>query len=411
MTSITIQRWISDSQTDLVMKFFKPLMDRNTGWLIYEEDDLMFDGTICDGISKDDLEAKYGKMSSFQTIPLFNRGRKAFEGKKVQSNIQQMMNAADFVITTTDYLKEVYHDIYGVPLENIIARPNLLPKYLFDDRYDRKKKEKDFGKKKSKPRIGIVSSLSHFNIDNVREDKNGKACRESKLPDGTSKWINEDNVEVPFEETSKILDDFDEITECVRSTVNDFQWVCFGYCPPQIKDLADKGLIETHPGVPIQNYPSQLEKLQFQAIVAPINKTTFNFCKSFIKTMEAAAIGVPLFATNCLPYSRVMDREFLFDTGAELKEKLLKFKSLSPERYGDIIEKNWKWLNSPCHEGSYDIRSFWLEDNLNIFVDMMRLRSKTLCISFKDFVQQYEARKKKEQEDTIFKNDNILITK
>lgn len=47
------------------MKFFKPLMDRNTGWLIYEEDDLMFDGTICDGISKDDLEAKYGKMSSF----------------------------------------------------------------------------------------------------------------------------------------------------------------------------------------------------------------------------------------------------------------------------------------------------------------------------------------------------------
>lgn len=102
--------------------------------------------------------------------------------------------------------------------------------------------------------------------------------------------------------------------------------------------------------------------------------------------MEAAAIGVPLFATNCLPYSRVMDREFLFDTGAELKEKLLKFKSLSPERYGDIIEKNWKWLNSPCHEGSYDIRSFWLEDNLNIFIDMMRLRSKTLCISFKGFV-------------------------
>ena len=64
-----------------------------------------------------------------------------------------------------------------------------------------------------------------------------------------------------------------------------------------------------HGGLPIMNYPSMLENLQLQAIVAPIAKTTFNFCKSFIKTMEAAAIGVPLFATNCLPYSRVMPRE------------------------------------------------------------------------------------------------------
>ena len=112
-----------------------------------------------------------------------------------------------------------------------------------------------------------------------------------------------------FEDTSKITDDFDEIADVVRQTVNDFQWVFFGYCPPQIKDLADAKKVEVHGGLPIMNYPSMLENLQLQAIVAPIAKTTFNFCKSFIKTMEAAAIGVPLFATNCLPYSRVMPRE------------------------------------------------------------------------------------------------------
>ena len=75
---------------------------------------------------------------------------------------------------------------------------------------------------KSKPRIGIVSSLSHFNIDNVMEDKNGLAARKKKKPDGTEVWINEKNVEVPENELHKIEDDFDSITECVRSTVNDF---------------------------------------------------------------------------------------------------------------------------------------------------------------------------------------------
>lgn len=159
------------------------------------------------------------------------------------------------------------------------------------------------------------------------------------------------------------------------------------------------------------NYPSKLENLQLQAIVAPISKTTFNFSKSFIKTMEAAAIGVPLFATNCLPYCRVMDREMLFDTGAELKEKLLKFKMLSPERYGDIIEKNWKWLNSPHHEGDFDVKNWWLEDNIGIHIDMLRLRSKPINVSFTSFLQQYEARKAQQEKNTIYKNESILITK
>ena len=175
----------------MVIKFLKPLMDANAGFLKYEIDDLMFDGTILDETKRDFIERKYGDISK-NSIPFFNRGRAAFEGKQVQSNIRTMLNAADFVTVTTDYLKEVYHDVYGVPLENIIAVPNLLPKYLFGDRYEPSKKVKQFekAKPKRKLRIGIVSSLSHFNIDNVRRDKDGKAVREQKQPDGSSKWIN-----------------------------------------------------------------------------------------------------------------------------------------------------------------------------------------------------------------------------
>ena len=96
-----------------------------------------------------------------------------------------MLNTADFVTVTTDYIKKFYHEHYGVPLENIIAVPNLLPKWWFGDRYDIDAKLKQFGTFKAKPRIGIVSSLSHYNVDNVMEDKNDLATRKKKKPDGT----------------------------------------------------------------------------------------------------------------------------------------------------------------------------------------------------------------------------------
>lgn len=384
MTSVTVQRWINDAQRDLFCRFLKPLMDSRSGWLIYEIDDNMSD--TC--------------------IPKFNRGRKAFEGEHVQNNIKEMLNAADFVTVTTNYIKNFYHEHYGVPLENIIAIPNLLPKYLFGDRYDPIKKVEQFRKNSAKPRIGIVSSLSHFNIDNVRQDKNGLACRAQKSDDGSEIWLNEKNEQVQFEDTEKITDDFDDIASVIRKTVKDFQYVCFGYCPPQIKDLADAGLIEVHGGVPITNYASMLENLNFQAIISPIKRMEFNYCKSFIKTMEAAAIGVPLFATNCEPYSRMMPETQLFNDEKDLESKLMKFKFMSAGVYRSIIEQQWKWLNSPIKEGDFNLKNFWLEDNLNIWIDLMRLKQKTLNISLQSVMTQIEQRKAQEQKNLIGQSES-----
>ena len=372
----------------------------------------MFDGTFV-GISDEEktrIIEKYGDPVKF-SIPRFNRGRGAFEGEKVQMNIRQMLNAADFVTVTTDYLRHVYHDVYGVPLENIIAIPNFLPRYLFGDRYHPDKKLEQFKRNKAKPRIGIVSSLSHYNIDGVREDKAGRACRKQKRPDGTEVWVNEAKQEVPEQDTREIIDDIDAIVDCIRSTVDDVQWVFFGYCPPKLKDLAEKRKIEVHGGVPIMNYASYFDNLNLQAVVAAINPTGFNFCKSFIKTMECAALGVPCFATRCLPYDRVMPDSQLFSDGAELKEKLLKLKFTSTGLYEKIIDGQWKWLNSEHDEGDFHVRNFWMEDNLQIFIDLYRPRQKSIGVSLNMFVQQYDARKKAELENTVFKNDNILITK
>lgn len=159
------------------------------------------------------------------------------------------------------------------------------------------------------------------------------------------------------------------------------------------------------------NYPSKFDNLRLQAVVAAINPIGFNFCKSFIKTMECAALGVPCFATRCLPYDRVMDDSQLFSDGAELKRKLLELKFMSAGAYEKLIERQWKWLNSECEEGDFHLRNFWMEDNLNIFIDLFRLRQKSIRVSLDFFAKQYDERKRKEKENTIFKNDNILITR
>ena len=224
-------------------------------------------------------------------------------------------------------------------------------------------------------------------------------------------WVTEGNKEIPESETSEIYDDVDGILDCIRSTADDFQWVFFGYCPAKLRDLVDAKKIEVHGGVQIQNYASAFDNLKLQAVVAAINKTEFNYCKSFIKTMECAALGVPCFATNCLPYSRVMEPAQLFDSSADLKNKLMRLKFASAGVYRNIIDRQWKWLNSEHDEGDFHVKSFWQEDNLKIWLDMFKPRQKGLMISLDAFTKQYASRKAKEKENTLFKNENVWIMK
>ena len=94
ITSVTIQRWISDQQREIVERLLRPVTEQNRSWLIYAIDDAMH----------------------YDDIPLFNRGRQAFASDKIQDNIRFMLNISDFVVVTTDYIKNYYHNKYGVPL-------------------------------------------------------------------------------------------------------------------------------------------------------------------------------------------------------------------------------------------------------------------------------------------------------
>jgi len=154
-----------------------------------------------------------------------------------------------------------------------------------------------------------------------------------------------------------------------------------------------------------------MDNLQLQAIIAPIKDMEFNRCKSHIKYMECAAIGVPLFANNYLPYSRVMPKDQLFNSSDELKKMLLDLKFKSIGAYKNLIENQWKWLNSPCDEGDFHLNNYWLEDNLNLWTNMLRLKQKTISVSMQKFEENFMKAKEQEEKNTIFKNDNIQILK
>jgi len=91
---------------------------------------------------------------------------------------------------------------------------------------------------------------------------------------------------------------------------------------------------------------------------------------------------------------------------------LMKLKFESTHIYKDTIERQWKWLNSPCHEGDFDLKNFWLEDNIGIWLNLFKLRQKTLNIGLQHFETQYQARKQQEKENLIFKSESgMTITK
>ena len=116
-----------------------------------------------------------------------------------------MLNESDFVLTTTDYIKEAYHREYNVPLDNIVCIPNFLPRWWIGGKVNLPYKLEMFKQNKSKKiRVGVVSSLSHYNIENVRELPDGKAVYEVKdKQDNLIAYEDEEGHRISIEEGNK----------------------------------------------------------------------------------------------------------------------------------------------------------------------------------------------------------------
>lgn len=388
MNVVMIQRYIDDTQEKIFNQALVPYSKAFSFWTIYNIDDAMH--------AKD--------------IVKYNRGRRAFLGDRIQNNIKSMLNNADFVLTTTDYIKEYYHRTYDVPLENIIALPNYLPNWWIGGKYDKNESVENFRKFKNKPRIGMISSLSHYNIDGIKQDKNGLAVyKDSESTENNVIWKNENGEIVDINECTDIPDDLDIILDCILKTVDDFQWVFFGYAPPKLHSLIQAKKIEYHPGIAILNYPNKLKSLKLNAIVAPIHDGEFNRCKSNIKYLEAAAIGVPLFAQNMITYSKYMPENQLFNNSEDLHKKLLEFKFMSVGKFESMIEAQWRFLNTPHNECGIPANSWWMEDNISAWMAVFGMKKKAPTVSLSKFIEAVKQQEEKNKTTTMYENGNLKV--
>lgn len=72
---------------------------------------------------------------------------------------------------------------------------------------------------------------------------------------------------------------------------------------------------------------------------------------------------------------------------------LQKLKFMSVGAYRSVIEQQWKWFHTPCTEGDFAIKNFWLEDNLGIWINLCKIRPKTIVFSMSNVIKQYMMRR------------------
>ena len=373
-------------------------------------------------------------LTDGQKIPLYNRGRRAFANKKHQENIRAMMNNSDFILTTTEYLKNEFRKTYDIPAENIICIPNLLPRWWIGNYYNNEKATENFrnnktgnhGKTKNKIRIGIISSMSHYNFIKLKVTKSGQVIYpeteevDSLEPDklGKEKKVvyYVDNYETgeistvseeEYKAADNIPDDFDTVLDVIEKTIDDFTWVFVGYIPERLRPYAEQKKIEVYSCVNIMNYPAMISQLQLNAILAPlISDSDFNKSKTHIKYLEACALGILLYAPDMITYSPYMPKDQLYSSQDDLYEKLRKLKDMSANVFSKKLETQWRWLNSPTVESNWRLNNWWLEDNMWLWFKLFRMQKKAIPVSVKKYC---EIQRKKLQKDA--ENAQIMLAR
>ena len=370
LNTIMIQRWSLPMHRRLFDTAVLPACKAGMANLIYNIDDPV--GTDADG------------------IPSFNRAHIHYSRPEIQENIRHFLTMADFLLVTTNELKKYYVDKYNVDPNNFIIIPNMLPRSWAYGYYNEGEKIKLFSERRAKKkiRVGLICSASHFNChslkwsidghDPVNEKPNKNGIFESYV---THKTYKENEVEL-------IPDDIDDIIDVIEKTSDKIEWVCCGFgASPNFKRLIKENKIKIVRQVDIAHYMHHIDRLKFDAVIAPIRDTRFNHCKSEIKYLECSAVGDILFAPNCLPYSEHVPQKQLWTSNEDLINKLLALYDMTNDDYGAAISEQYMFLNKPMRTiGGPMLKNLWLDDNLEVWKNMLFMPRNGLKIPIKNIL-------------------------
>lgn len=89
--------------------------------------------------------------------------------------------------------------------------------------------------------------------------------------------------------------DLEILRPIIKELEDQVQWVFMGMKPEGVK-------CEFHPGVPFDLYPEKLASLNLDLALVPLEINQFNECKSNLRLLEIGTCGVPIIATDIMPY-------------------------------------------------------------------------------------------------------------
>jgi glycosyltransferase involved in cell wall biosynthesis len=92
--------------------------------------------------------------------------------------------------------------------------------------------------------------------------------------------------------------DLELLTEVVRQTADEVDWVFFGMCPAALRPYVK----ESHNPIEFARYPEKLASLNLDLAVAPLEHNRFNECKSNLRLLEYGVLGWPVVASDIAPY-------------------------------------------------------------------------------------------------------------
>lgn len=271
-------------------------------------------------------------------IPNYIGASSVYRQSEVTRCIHDMCELADRIVTTTPTLRDEMSEFFQVQSYKWHLLPNF-PSFNWLGRLFNLSRLVDAHKTiclSRKIRIGVISSLSHYSKD---------IC---KANDASAK------------------DDL-SIVEDALPHLNDIhiQWVLTTNKDNKIHErLPDS---EVNDMCLIKDYPTYISNLNLDLVVVPLLDSDFNNCKSNIKLLECAALGIPCIASRSKAYDGFADESMQFKDGKELAERIRWFLSWSDKRHRDYITSEYtRFYEKPSNYFGLKIPSYWLDANVDI---------------------------------------------
>jgi hypothetical protein len=262
----------------------------------------------------------YELDDALNDIEPYNEVAYKFYTEELKNNAIEMMKRSDIVTFSTDYLKKLYVEKYGLNAEQVKVIKNYIPQFLWN-----LPSKGAFDLQGRKPRVLWWGSASHTFTGG----------------------------------------DLTFLVDMVRKTKNEYQWVFVGCIPKELEDLKASKEIEVHPWVPVYALANYLYyNVRADVCLAPIKENTFNKCKSDLKLVEGSALGLPVI-TSAFEDSPYNDHSLLnVENDPDVWKSMIDYVVGDAGEYMNVIKdqyaniRNKRWLEYNINEWG----SLWDDD-------------------------------------------------